>query len=134
MRPEPPADYRPTVLERIGLGRLLPHTMRMILRQLERHPIKAILSCVGIAMGVAVLILGSFSLDAINYIMDFQFRLSQTNDMSLTFVEPTSSRVLSEVRHLPGVLQVSPVSQRVDSTAPRPPPSASRSDGTRSGQ
>jgi putative ABC transport system permease protein len=108
MRPEPPADYRPTFVERLGLGTLLPHTLRMILRQLERHPMKAFLSCVGIAMGVAVLILGSFSLDAINYIMDFQFRLAQTQDMTLTFVEPTSSRVLSEVRHLPGVLKASP--------------------------
>ncbi len=108
MRPEPPANYHPTLVERLGLGRLLPHTLRMILRQLERHPIKALLSCVGISMGVAVLILGSFSLDAINYIMDFQFRLAQTNDMTLTFVEPTSSRVLSELRHLPGVLQMSP--------------------------
>lgn len=106
MRPEPPANYHPTVVERLGLGRLLPHTLRMILRQLERHPIKAMLSCVGIAMGVAVLILGSFTLDAVNYIMDFQFRLAQTNDMMLTFVEPTSSRVLSELRHLPGVLEM----------------------------
>jgi DNA-binding MarR family transcriptional regulator len=32
MRPEPPASYKPTLLERIGLGVLVPNVARMILR------------------------------------------------------------------------------------------------------
>ena len=75
MRPEPPPNYRPTVIERTGIGHVLPQSARMILRNLERRPVKALLSVLGIAMAVAVLIVGSFGLDAINYIMDVQFRL-----------------------------------------------------------
>src|SRR5690606_28150105 len=61
MRPEPPADYRPTLIERTGLGYLFSQTGRMILRHLERQPFKSALSCVGISLAAAVLVLGNFS-------------------------------------------------------------------------
>jgi putative ABC transport system permease protein len=108
MRPEPPANFRPTILERTGLGVLMPPTMRMILRNLERRPIKATLSILGISLAVAVLILGGFMLDALNYIMDFQFRLAQRQDVAITLVDPDSHRVIHEIEHLPGVLQCQP--------------------------
>ena len=105
MRPEPPPNYRPTWVERVGLSSWLPQTTRMILRNLERRPIKALFSVLGIGMAAAVLILGSFMLDAVTYIMDFQFRLQQRQDLLVTFVEPSSSRAIHEVEHLPGVMQ-----------------------------
>lgn len=108
MRPEPPPNYRPTIIERFGLGNWLPPAARMILRNLERRPFKALLSSVGIATAIAVLILGSFTLDALNYMMDFQFRLSQRHDVMLTFVEPSSSRAIHDVSHLPGVMHYEP--------------------------
>ena len=86
MRPEPPGDFRPTIVERSGLGFMLPQTGRMILRQLERRPIKAMMTCLGIATAAAVLVLGSFGKDALDYIMDFQFNLSQRQDIQINFV------------------------------------------------
>jgi len=108
MRPEPPANYRPTLLEKTGIGLILPHTLRIILRNLERRPLKALFSILGIGMGVSVLIVGSFMLDAINYIMDYQFRIAQRQDVILTFVEPSSARATHDARHLPGVLRSEP--------------------------
>ncbi|MEQ8787808.1 MAG: FtsX-like permease family protein [Pirellulaceae bacterium] len=108
MRPEPPAQYRPTFIERSGLGGFMPQTARMILRQLERSPLKSSLSSLGMALSVAVLILGSFSLDSIEYIMEFQFNLSQRYDLSLAFVEAAPGRVLHDVEHLPGVIDCEP--------------------------
>ncbi len=105
MRPEPPANYRPSLFEKSGLGRWLSQTTRMVLRNLERRPVKAGLSILGIAMAVSVLVLGSFMLDAITYIMDFQFRLAQQQDLTVTFVEPASSRAVHEIEHLRGVMQ-----------------------------
>ena len=43
MRPEPPARYGQTIFERIGLGKLYSEPMRMIARNLERRPVKALL-------------------------------------------------------------------------------------------
>ncbi len=103
MRPEPPRRYRPTLIERMGLGRLLPNVFRMILRQLERRPLRSLLSCLGIATGVAVVILGNFMLDSLDFIMRFQFELAQRHDMSVTFFEPVPQTALHELAQLPGV-------------------------------
>ncbi len=108
MRPEPPANYRETIVERTGIGFLFPQVLRMILRKLERRPLKALLSCIGISMAVAIMILGSFTLDAVMYIMDFQFRVAQRQDMMISFVEPTNRSTLHDVAHLPGVIQEEP--------------------------
>jgi putative ABC transport system permease protein len=108
MRPEPPAKYRPSLLERLGLHRFLSSTMRMIVRQLERWPTKALLTVTGIALAVGVLVLGNFVVDSVDYVIDFQFFLAQRQDVSIAFVEPTASRVLHEVQHLPGVRRVEP--------------------------
>lgn len=108
MRPEPPAQFRRTLMERLGLQRLLSPVGRIILRNLERKPIQAILSIVGIAMAVAMLIVGRYSTDAINYLIDVQFRLMQREDVTVVFNEPRSAQVRYEVDHLPGVLYSEP--------------------------
>ncbi|MBI1914213.1 MAG: FtsX-like permease family protein [Planctomycetes bacterium] len=108
MRPEPPAHYRPTLLERLGLQRLFSPAARMVLRHLERKPWQAGLSVVGIALATSILVLGAFSEDAVFYLMEFQFRLSQRQDVTVTFVEPSSVRSLYAVKHLPGVHDCEP--------------------------
>ena len=105
MRPEPPAKYRPTLMERTGLGVLLSPAGRMVTRNLERRPIKAAMSILGIALAVAVLILGTFTTDALNYLIDFQFRVAQRQDVTVTFVEPVVGGVQREIQKLPGVIR-----------------------------
>lgn len=108
MRPEPPADYRATILERLGFAGLFSQPARMILRNLERRPVKALLSAFGMALAVAILMLGRFSADSLNHILDVQFSLQQKQDASVTFVEPASRAGLYDVRHLPGVIDAEP--------------------------
>lgn len=108
MRPEPPANYRPSVMERLGLQGLLSQASRMILRNIERHPIKAALSVLGVALATAILVVGNFMQDSITYMMDFQFQLVERQDVTLSFIEPRSDSTLHEVEHLPGVLYAEP--------------------------
>lgn len=103
MRPEPPARYRPLLVERLGLQRFFSPVVRMLLRQLERQPLRAALSAVGMALAVAVLILGTFSVDALNHVLDVEFNVAQRQDVTVSFVEPTTPRVVADVQHLPGV-------------------------------
>lgn len=103
MRPEPPTSYRPTLFERIGMQRLLSVPARMILRQLERRWIKSAITCLGIATAVAVLVLGNFSLDSINYVMDSLYRVAQRQDVSVNLIENNDTSVLYEIEQLPGV-------------------------------
>jgi putative ABC transport system permease protein len=103
MHPEPPARYRRSWIERWGAQRLLSPPARMILRRLERQPFQALLSSLGIGFACAILIVGSFQEDAIDYMMRVQFILSQRDDLTVTFVEPTAQRALYELQSLPGV-------------------------------
>ena len=108
MRPEPPATYRPTFVERLGLQRLFSQPARMVLRHLERKPVNALLSVVGMALAVSLLVAGNFSMDAMDYMMEFQFDVGQRQDMTVSFNEPTSASSLYEIHHLPGVKRAEP--------------------------
>ena len=106
LRPEPPARYRESLLERAGVKRLLSEPARMIVRNITRRPVRASLSILGIALGAAMLVVGTFSLDAMRRIVDVQFGLAQRYDAMVTFLEPTSPRAFYEVERLPGVREV----------------------------
>ena len=90
MRPEPPARYRPTILERIGLGPLVPNVARMVLRQLERHPVKTSFSLLAISMSVAIVVVGNFMRNSVDEVIQTQFYDVQRYDLSLATVEPVS--------------------------------------------
>jgi putative ABC transport system permease protein len=103
MRPEPPAKYRRTVIERVGLGAILSQPTRIIFRNIERSPLKSLFSVTGISLACAIMVAGTFSKDAVDFMVDVQFRLSQREDMTVTFIEPTSRRALYELKGLRGV-------------------------------
>lgn len=108
MQPEPPARYRSSFMERLGGGTLLSSATRMVMRHLERQPLRAVLSCLGIALAVGILILGNFVQDTVDDVMGFQFNWVQRQDVTVTFIEPTVGRVMHDLKHLPGVLTAEP--------------------------
>lgn len=109
MQPEPPAAYRPALLERLGLTPHVTPATRMILRHLELRPLTTALSVLGLAMAVAVMVLGNHAVDAIDGLLDFHFWTVQRHNVTVGFVEPTAAPVLHELEHLPGVLRVEPI-------------------------
>src|SRR4029079_5404741 len=108
MRPEPPARYKPTILERIGMGRFVPNVARMILRQLERHPVKTSFSLLAISMSVAIVVVGNFMKNSIDAVIHTQFYDVQRYDLSLATVEPVSIDAIRELADLPGVQRCEP--------------------------
>ncbi|CAN5469860.1 ABC transporter permease [soil metagenome] len=109
MRPEPPASFRPTIVERLGLQRFFTQPARMIMRELERRPFKASMSVLGISMAVAVLVMGRFLDDALDYMITFGFYTQQRQDVTVAFVEPTTLSAFYEIERLPGVLSAEPM-------------------------
>ncbi|HDH34400.1 MAG TPA: FtsX-like permease family protein [Nitrospirae bacterium] len=103
MQPEPPPVYKETTIERLGLKDLLSQPSRMIIRHIGRSPVKSMLSITGIALACAIMMVGSFQKDALDYIVDIQFGLSQREDISVTFIEPTSRSALHELQSIEGV-------------------------------
>ena len=108
MRAEPPKQFRPALMERLGLEQAFSVHLRMIMRNIERRPIKAVFSVVGIALAIAILLLGRYGTDALDRIIDVEFGAAQREDVSLFFSNPMGSDALLDLKNLPGVLQVEP--------------------------
>ena len=108
MRPQPPASFKKSWLERIGLARLLSEPGRIILRNLGRSPVRTLLSSTGIAFAIALLIFGFFFVDAVELLMKAQFEEVMLHDVTATFVEPTSAAARHEIARMPGVLDTEP--------------------------
>jgi putative ABC transport system permease protein len=108
MRPEAPPTYRPSFLERIGLQRFLTQPSRMILRDLQRRPVKSLFSILGISAACAVVIFGSFFADAVRRAVDIEFRFARSDDMTVMFSRPLSRRALYEIETIPGVEHAEP--------------------------
>jgi putative ABC transport system permease protein len=109
MRPEPPAVYGETRVERLGLKRLLSAPSRMIVRNLAGRPLRTLVTVAGIAAGGSLIILGSSLRDAVSALLVEQFDLIQLQDATVSFIEPVSAGALHELRRLPGVVYAEPM-------------------------
>jgi putative ABC transport system permease protein len=103
LRPPAPAEFRPLIVERLGYARLFTPAQRMILRNLERRPVRAAVTVLGIAGSVAILLAGTFWSDAVEYFIDVQFNQVQRADVIVGFAEPVESGVRRDLERLPGV-------------------------------
>jgi putative ABC transport system permease protein len=103
MRPPSPGVYRPLLVERLGMPRLISPAWRMVVRELERRPLRTVLSVLGIGTGLATLVVGQFSGDAFRYLIDVQFSRVSREDLSVAFADPVPARAIGELAHLPGV-------------------------------
>lgn len=108
MRPEAPALYRRSWLERIGLARLLGPASWMVARELLRRPVRTALSVFGIAMSVAVIVGARFTYDAMDALLDVGLLAGQREDVTVAFRQVVDDRARNELAHLPGVLAVEP--------------------------
>jgi len=103
LRPAAPAEFRPLMVERLGYAEVFTPSQRMILRNLERKPVRAAITVLGIAGSVAILLAGTFWTDAVEYFMDVQFNKVQRADINIGFAEPVSRSVRWDLLRLPGV-------------------------------
>jgi putative ABC transport system permease protein len=103
MRPEAPVQYRVALIEKTGIGRWLSQPSRIIARNIERKPVRTFLSVIGIAVACATMISSGFFKDSIDFMVHVQFVLSQKEDMTVTFTDPTSYKAIYELKELQGI-------------------------------
>lgn len=106
MRPEAPATFKTGMLEKTGLKVLLSPANRIIFRNLSRNPIKAALSVFGISAAAALLFTGFYFFDAINRIVEVQFRQAIREDAMITFNTTRPQNARRALASLPGVRRV----------------------------
>lgn len=109
MRPEPPANFRPSLAESAGLAKQFPVSLRMALRNIERRPARAILTAAALALATGILIVPTALRDGINYVLDYQWDIVQRHTVFVSLIEPGPWHALAEFSHLPGVILAEPV-------------------------
>lgn len=108
MRPEAPARFRRGILELIPAFRRLSPAVHIIARNLERRPIKTLLTVVGLALAVGIVIGTRALFDAIDYMKEIQFYEVMREDVTVTFEEPRAPAAVASLEELPGVLSIEP--------------------------
>ena len=108
MRPEPPAQFEPSFVERIGIGRFMGVSLRMALRNLQRKPVQALLTATALSLATAILIIPNAFRDGVSYVLDFQWDIVQRQSVTVSLVEPGPARALADFRTLPGVVSTEP--------------------------
>ncbi|MBC8126168.1 MAG: ABC transporter permease [Gloeobacteraceae cyanobacterium ES-bin-144] len=109
MRPEPPADFKPSFFERIGLTNLFSPTFRMALRNIERRPWQAVFTICGLALATGLMVLPGAMSDSIDHLLTFQWNSQQRQDVAVFLTEPASGKGFHDLEHLPGVIRAEPI-------------------------
>ena len=109
MRPEPPADFKPSLFERIGLTSLFSPAFRMALRNIERRPWQAVFTCCGLALATGLMVLPGAMSDSIDHLLTFQWNSAQRQDVAVFLTEPASGKGFHDLEHLPGVIRAEPI-------------------------
>lgn len=108
MRPEPPPNFHAGFVETSGLKSFLSADSRIVVRNLVRRPVKALLSAFGISLSIALLFIGFFFFDAVMRIVTVHFDQIQREDVEVTFNEALPGRAVFDLAAMPGVSRVEP--------------------------
>jgi putative ABC transport system permease protein len=109
MRPEPPVDFKPSLLERMGLTKGFSPAFRMALRNIERRPVQAAFTIAGLALATGLMVLPGSMADSIDHILTYQWNDVQRQDVVAFLREPGSASALNDLENLPGVIRAEPI-------------------------
>ena len=106
MLPPSPPVYRQRKNIITRLLSWLDQPTRIIFRQLARWPMRSMLTSIGVAFAVGVLVMSLSWFDAIREIIDVYFFDAQRQDITIGLSHEQGDEVVYELSHLPGVLSV----------------------------
>lgn len=109
MRPEPPADFKPSLAERMGLTKHFSPGFRMALRNIERKPWQAVFTICGLSLATGLMVLPGAMSDSIDYLLTYQWNEVQRQDVVVFLTEPGGGKAFHDLEHLPGVLRAEPI-------------------------
>ena len=109
MQPLRPATYRAGLLDRVVRGGAVDQATRVIVRNLERFPVRSLLATLGLAASLALLVGTQFLFDSLDKVVDQTYYRAQRWSESISFAEPRSIAALGEVSRLPAVVTAEPV-------------------------
>jgi putative ABC transport system permease protein len=112
MRPEAPRFGHRVLLERVpAVWKRLSFTWKMIVRNVGRNRFRAALNVLGVMISTGLLLMGYYSIDAIRFIIRYQYEEVQREDIKLSFILERGRGAYHEVSRLDHVLHAEPVLQ-----------------------
>jgi putative ABC transport system permease protein len=108
MRPEPPASFKPSLAERLGLQKRINLPLRIALRNLERKPWQATFTTLGLALASGIPILPGAMRDGVDHLLSFEWDVAQRQNASVSLRETGSAQSRSDLARIPGVLKSEP--------------------------
>lgn len=104
MSPPAPPNFRRGILDKLFAAMRLSQPTMMILRGVMRWPFRAIMTSVGLGLGVSILVASSFMSDSMDEVIDSAFFQSNRQDAMLLLSSEQPLSMLADVERLPGVL------------------------------
>lgn len=109
MRPPPPERGGRVLPERIpALWRRVPFGGRMVLRSIFRNPFRSLVSVVAAAVSTALVFTALSMVDALDYLMRYEFQRVAHQDFTVALREPDAAWAEAEVVRLPNVARTEP--------------------------
>ncbi|MWD27433.1 FtsX-like permease family protein [Aquicoccus sp. SCR17] len=108
MAPPAPPRFRRSIVDRAAERLNLSQPGMMVLRGLLRWPLRAAMTSLGLAFGVAILVASSFMTDALDRVIDIAFFRTFRQHATLALAGETPLGVTLDAAHLPGVLRAEP--------------------------
>jgi putative ABC transport system permease protein len=108
MQPPTPTIFREGLLEQVNLARALDQPTRMIARNIQRFPLRAALTVLGLSVSVSLLVSSQFLFGSIDTVIDqAYFRARRWTD-EVRFADTRDVHAIAEVASRPAVLRAEP--------------------------
>ena len=112
MRPESPKSGKHTLLERSErIWSSLSFTSKMVIRNIARHKFRASLNSFGVIVSCVLLVFGFFTLDAMDYLMEYEYFISKKHDVKVSFFVERGRESVQEARRFEHVRDAEPLLQ-----------------------
>lgn len=112
MRPESPRAGHKTMVENIRfIWRRLSFSWKMIARNISRNKFRAALNIFGVMVSCGLLIMGYFTMDALDFMLNYQFSVTQREDVKVSFFQELGKSALYDVARMDYVERAEPLLQ-----------------------
>jgi putative ABC transport system permease protein len=103
MRPPTPRVYHRLLIDTLGITKRLTPVGQLIVRALFGRPLRTSLTILGVALALPITITGLFWRDALDYMMHYEFEVTQRADAVVQFTNAVDVAATREIARLPGV-------------------------------
>ncbi len=105
MQPPTPARYRRSIIERLAFWRTLDQPTRIIVRNVERFPVRALATVLGLGVSVSLLLGSQFMFGSIDKVVEQAYYYANRWSDQVSFANDRDVHAGAEVSRLPWVLR-----------------------------